>query len=42
MEFLAKNSLYVVLICVLVIWAGIAWYIQRVDRKVTELEKKIQ
>lgn len=39
-DFLAQNSLYVVLIIVLMIWAGLFLYLLRVDRRVSKLEKQ--
>ena len=39
-EFLADNAIYVVLIVVLVIWFGIAWYLVRLDKKVSAVEKQ--
>jgi CcmD family protein len=38
MEFFAQNSLYVVLLIALVVWAGIYGYLLRVDGKVKKLE----
>ncbi len=40
-NFLAQNSLYVVLIITLSVWFGIALYISRLDKKVGELEKRL-
>lgn len=42
MDFLTQHPLYVVLVTALMIWAGIAWYISRVDRRVAELEQRIK
>jgi CcmD family protein len=39
-NFLNDHSLYVVLIIVLVIWAGIFIYLYRLDKKVTSLYVK--
>jgi len=39
-NFLNDHSLYVVLIIVLVIWAGIFIYLYRLDKKVTRLYVK--
>lgn len=39
-EFLADNALYVVMIVVLVIWIGIAWYMVRLNKRVSEVEKQ--
>ena len=38
-EFLINNSLYIVLIIVLMIWSGISFYLFSLDRKVGRLEK---
>lgn len=38
--FFAKNALYVVLLVTLTVWAGIAFYINRLESKVTSLERK--
>lgn len=39
-DFFAENALYVVLIIVLTIWIGIAWYLLRLDKRVSTLEKQ--
>ncbi len=39
-DFLSNNSLYVVLLIVLMIWAGFFAYLLRIDRKVKKLEKQ--
>jgi len=39
-EFLEQNSLYVVLLIVLMIWTGLFFYLLRIDRRVTKLEEK--
>lgn len=41
MPFLTSNAIYVVLITALVIWAGVAIYLQRVDAHLRELESRI-
>ncbi len=38
-QFLAENSLYVVLIIVLMIWAGLALLLMRLEKRVTELQE---
>jgi CcmD family protein len=38
LEFLSQNQMYIVLVIVLLIWAGIVWYLMRMDKRVTELE----
>ena len=37
-NFLQNNSIYLVLMIVLLIWAGIALYLLMVDRKLSKLE----
>ncbi|MGA2296974.1 MAG: CcmD family protein [FCB group bacterium] len=37
-NFLQNNSIYIVLMIVLLIWAGIALYLLMVDRKISKLE----
>ena len=39
-DFLAQNSLYVVLLIVLMVWGGLFGYLVRVDRQVRKLEKE--
>jgi len=41
MEFLEKNTLYIVLIISLMIWAGIVYYLFSIDRKISKLEKSM-
>jgi CcmD family protein len=38
-EFLEQHSVYVVLIVVLMIWAGLFFYLYRIDQRVRKLEK---
>ncbi len=40
-EFLSQNSLFIVLIVVLVVWAGVFGYLYRVDKKVRNLENQL-
>jgi hypothetical protein len=40
-EFLSQNPMYVVLVTILVLWGGIALYLQRIDTRVGELEKSV-
>lgn len=40
-DFLTVNAGYVVLVCALLIWAGIATYLWRVERRVNELEQRL-
>lgn len=37
-EFLEQNSIYVVMLIVVMIWAGVFGYLFRIDRKIRELE----
>jgi len=41
-EFMNDNTLYVILFIVLVIWLGIAVYINKVDRNLKNVEKVIE
>ncbi len=38
-NFLVQNSLYVVLLVALTVWIGIAYYLFRLERSVTKLQK---
>ncbi|HRE40729.1 MAG TPA: CcmD family protein [Ignavibacteria bacterium] len=38
--FLETNDLYVVLIITLIIWIGIVLYLNRIEKKLNDLEKK--
>lgn len=38
-EFLEQNSTYIVLLIVLMIWAGLFFYVFRIDQRVKKLEK---
>ncbi len=41
-EFLENNSIYVVLIVVLIIWTGISVFLFVTENKMNKLEKKIE
>ena len=41
-SFFQQNQMYVVLVVVLLIWAGIVFYLWRIDRKVHTLEKHMK
>ena len=41
-DLLTQHPTYVVLVTAMLIWIGIAWYLMRVDRKVTELERRLE
>ena len=42
MDFLQQYPMYVVLVTALMIWAGLAWYINRIDTKVRDLERRFE
>ncbi|HLP28208.1 MAG TPA: CcmD family protein [Candidatus Didemnitutus sp.] len=41
-NFMTNNATYVVLATALILWAGIAVYLQRVDARLRELEQRIE
>ncbi len=41
-EFMIENTLIVVLVIVLVIWLGLAFYIFRMERNLKKMEKVIE
>ena len=41
-EFMNNNTLFVILFIVLIIWLGIAVYINKVDRNLKNVEKVIE
>ena len=38
MDFLSQNQMFIVMTIVLIIWAGIVWYLVRIDRRIKQLE----
>jgi CcmD family protein len=40
-DFFTNNALYVVLLITLTVWLGIAVYLNRMEKKITDLEKKL-
>lgn len=40
-DFLNDNSIYLVFLITLIVWLGIAFYMINIDRKLSNLEKKI-
>lgn len=40
--FLAQDKIYVVLVVVLLIWAGILFFLYRTDRKISRLERSLE
>jgi CcmD family protein len=41
MEFLEKNAIYIVMIIVLIVWAGIFLYLLNLDKRIKNVEKEI-
>ena len=41
-QFFADNSLYVVLLIVLIIWAGLAVFMLRLERRVTDVQESLR
>jgi CcmD family protein len=41
MEFLEKNAIYIVMIIVLIVWAGIFFYLLNLDKRIKNVEKEI-
>lgn len=40
-EFFLQHAITLVLVIALVIWAGVAWYLGRLEQRLTALEKTI-
>ncbi|MCX6135196.1 MAG: CcmD family protein [Ignavibacteriales bacterium] len=38
MEFFSQNQLFIVMTIVLIIWAGIVWYLMRIESRLKQLE----
>ena len=38
MDFLSQNQMFIVMTIVLIIWAGIVWYLMRLDKRIKQLE----
>lgn len=41
MEFLEKNAIYIVMIIVLIVWAGVFSYLLNLDKRIKNVEKEI-
>jgi len=41
-DFMAANSLYIVLVIVLVVWAGILGYLYRIEGRIKKLEEQLE
>lgn len=39
-EYLSQNSLYIVMLIVLVVWLGIYLYLYRIESRIKKLERK--
>lgn len=42
LEFLEKNSIYIVLFIVLVVWAGIFLFLLNTDKRLKAIEKELK
>jgi CcmD family protein len=40
-QFLEKNSIFIVLIIVLIVWGGIFFYLYSLDKRIKNVEKDI-
>lgn len=40
-QFLADNAIYIVMIIVLIVWAGIFFYMLNLDKRLKSIEKEI-
>ena len=40
-EFLQNNALYIVMIIVLIVWAGIFFYMLTLDKRIKNVEKEL-
>ena len=38
MDFMSQNQLFIVMTIVLIIWAGIVWYLVRLDNRIKQME----
>ena len=41
MEFLEANSIYIVLFIVLTVWLGVFIYLNRLDKRLSEIENEL-
>jgi CcmD family protein len=41
-NFLENNSIYIVLVIVLIVWFGIFIYINKTDKRLKEIEKELK
>jgi CcmD family protein len=40
-DFLQNNAIYIVMIIVLIVWTGIFFYLNNIDKRIKSLEKEI-
>ncbi len=40
-QFLEKNSIFIVMIIVLIVWAGVFFYLYSLDKRIKNVEKEI-
>jgi CcmD family protein len=40
-DFLQNNAIYIVMIIVLIVWAGIFFYLNNIDKRIKNVEKEI-
>lgn len=41
-DFLQNNAIYIVMIIVLLVWAGIFFYLNNIDKRIKSVEKEIK
>lgn len=41
-SFLSNNAIYIVMIIVLIVWAGIFFYLFSLDRRIKSVEKELK
>lgn len=41
MEFLQENAIYIVMIIVLIVWAGVFLYLWNLDKRLKNIEKEV-
>ncbi|MEO8399053.1 MAG: CcmD family protein [Ignavibacteriaceae bacterium] len=41
-QFLEKNSIFIVLIIVLIVWSGIFFYLFNIDKRIKSVEKELK
>ncbi len=41
-DFFVRNALYLVLVIALIVWIGIAWYLNRLDGRLAQVERRMQ